>query len=265
VGRALYTVSEGHLIPGDLTVGPWSNQAQHGGPVAALLARTVESVPSDVPVQTVRLTIELMRPVPLTPLTSASTVLRPGKKVQLIEASLMANGTEVVRARALRIRSTHLTVPAQVANPASPPVPDTALDGLEREAGVRRTAFAEAVDLRFVRGSWDSVGPATVWSRLVVPVVEGEEPTPLQRVAAVADFGNGISRVVDFNTHIFINPDLTVSLSRLPDGEWIGFDMVSRVSDHGYGQAESLIFDAHGPIGRAVQSLFIDRRGDTAE
>ncbi len=259
MGPALYTVSEGRFIPSDLTVGPWSDQAQHGGPVAALLARTIESVPSDIPVQTVRLTIELMRPIPLAPLTTAATVMRPGKKVQLIEATLMADGAELARARALRIRSTPIAVPEQVANPASPPLPDTPAD-LDRAAGVRRTAFAAAVDLLFVKGSWDSIGPATVWSKLVVPVVDGEEPSPLQRVAAVADFGNGISRVLDFNTHIFINPDLTVSLSRLPDGEWIGFDTVSRVSDQGYGQAESLIFDGHGPMGRAVQSLFVDRR-----
>jgi hypothetical protein len=261
VGPALYTVSDGRFIPSDLTVGPWSDQAQHGGPVAALLARTIESVPSDVPVQTVRLTIELMRPIPLAPLTTAASVLRPGKRVQLTEATLTADGAELARARALRIRTTPVTVPEQVANPASPPLPDTSSDP-DSEAGVRRTAFAAAVDLRFVKGSWDSVGPATVWSRLLVPVVEGEEPSPLQRVAAVADFGNGISRVLDFNTHIFINPDLTVSLSRLPEGEWIGFDMVSRVSGHGYGQAESLIFDSQGPIGRSIQSLFVDRRTD---
>jgi hypothetical protein len=264
VGPALYTVAEDRFVPGELTVGPWSDQAQHGGPVAALLARAVEGAPTPVPVQTVRLTIELMRPVPLSPLTTIATVIRPGQKVQLVDASLLANGDEVARARGLRIRATPIPVPEQVANPASPPLPDASTDESDAEAGVRRTAFAAAVDLRFVKGSWDSVGPATVWSRLVVPVVEGEEPSALQSVAALADFGNGISRVLDFNTHIFINPDLTVSLARLPEGEWIGFDMVSRVSGDGYGQAESLIFDGRGPVGRSVQSLFIDRRADAA-
>jgi len=261
VGPALYTVAEDRFLPSELTVGPWSDQAQHGGPVAALLARAVEEVPSPVPVQTVRLTVELMRPVPLVPLTTVATLLRPGRRVQLIEAGLLAEGEEVARARALRIRSAPIPVPEQVASPVSPPLPDASLEN-EDEAGVRRTAFAAAVDLRFVKGSWESVGPATVWSRLVVPVVGGEEASPLQRVAAVADFGNGISRVLDFNTHVFINPDLTVSLSRLPEGEWVGFDMVSRISGQGYGHAESLIFDGQGPVGRSVQSLFIDRRSD---
>jgi hypothetical protein len=87
------------------------------------------------------------------------------------------------------------------------------------EEGVRRTAFADAVDLRFVKGSWDELGPVTMWTRLKVPVVDEEEPSPMQRTAAAADFGNGVSRVVDFNTHVFINPDLTVALSRVPRGE----------------------------------------------
>jgi hypothetical protein len=264
VGSALYAVAGDQFVPSDMTIGPWSDQAQHGGPVGALLARAVEGVPSQVPVQTVRLTIELMRPVPLVPLTTVATVLRPGKRVQLIDASLRADGDEVARARALRIRSAPIAVPEQIADPASPPLPDASSGIGNTEAGVRRTAFAAAVDLRFVKGSWEGGGPSTVWSRLAVPIVDGEEPSPLQRVVAVADFGNGISRVLDFNTHLFINPDLTVSLARLPEGEWIGLDTVSRVSGEGYGQAESLIFDGRGPVGRAVQSLFIDRRSDAA-
>ena len=82
----------------------------------------------------------------------------------------------------------------------------------------------------------------------------------MQRTAAAADFGNGVSRVLDFETHVFINPDLTVSLSRVPVGPWIGFDVVSRLSADGYGQAESLIFDRSGPVGRAVQSLLVEER-----
>ena len=93
-----------------------------------------------------------------------------------------------------------------------------------------------------------------------MPVVVGEQPSPLQRTAAAADFGNGVSRILDFESHVFINPDLTVAFSRPPVGEWIGFDVVSRLSEEGFGQAESLIFDPTGPVGRAVQSLLVDPR-----
>jgi hypothetical protein len=211
--------------------------------------------------QVVRLTVELLRPVPIAPLVINSVVTRPGKKVQVVEATIVAASVDVAWARALRIRSVPVEVPPQPADPPAPPVPVAGEDATSSSA---RTAFAAAVDLRFVTGSWDELGPVTMWSRLLVPVVAGEEPTPLQRTAAAADFGNGVSRIVDFETHIFINPDITVALSRLPVGEWIGFDAVSRLSSQGYGQAESLIFDGSGPVGRAVQSLLVEPRAPAA-
>ena len=262
---ALYTFDGARFLPGPLTVGPWSPDAQHGGPVAALLAAAVEEavdpVFPDLAVQTVRLTVELLRPVPLTPLRVTASVVRPGKKVQLVEAAIETGTQEVARARALRIRREQMDVPVDT----SPP---PAMDGLGREEGLagedglagQRTAFAEAVDLRFVSGGWDEKGPVTMWTRLKVPVLEGRDISPLVRTVAAADFGNGVSRVVDFDTHVFINPDLTVALARVPEGEWIGFDCVSRLSREGFGQAESQIFDPSGPVGRAVQCLLVSLR-----
>jgi hypothetical protein len=207
--------------------------------------------------QLVRLTVEFLRPVPMRPLAASAAVARPGKKVQIVESTLSVDGLEVARARALRIRVAPVDVPVQELQPPSPPVPT---DPIRPHLGKPRTAFAEAVDLRFLKGGWDELGPVTMWSRLDVPVVLGEEPSPMQRVAAAADFGNGVSRLLDFDTHVFIDPDLTVSLSRVPVGDWIGFDVVSRLSRDGFGQAESLIFDCEGPVGRALQSVLIERR-----
>lgn len=252
---ALYAEKGGCYLPGPLTEGPWSPDAQHGGPVAALLARAVEKVPSEAAVQVVRVTVELVRPVPLSPLSVEAGLTRPGKRVQLVEAVVRAGETEVAKARALRIRVAHLDVPV---DRSGPPVPLPS--GPPPEAPNPRTAFARAVDLRFARGGWDEKGPVTMWTRLVVPVVEGEEPSPLQRVAAAADFGNGVSRILDFDSHTFINPDLTVAFARVPEGEWIGFDAVTRLSPEGYGQAEAQIFDAAGPVGRSVQSLIVAPR-----
>jgi Thioesterase-like superfamily len=258
VPDALYTPDGELFVPSPLTQGPWSPDAQHGGAVAALLARTVESTPAPEVMQLVRITVELLRPVPIRPLLVWAKVTRPGRKVQIVEAGVTADGRDVAWARALRIRSQPVEVPAQSADPPSPP-PPASFDRVV--AASARTPFADAVELRFVSGGWDEVGPVKMWTRLSVPVVAGEKPTPVQRTAAAADFGNGVSRIVDFETHMFINPDLTVSLSRVPVGEWVGFDAVSRLSPDGYGQAESLIFDPAGPVGRAVQSLLVERRG----
>jgi hypothetical protein len=225
--------------------------------VAALLARMVERAPTEVPTQVVRLTVELLRPVPIRPLEVRASVTRPGKRVQLVDASIEADGTVVAAARALRIRTKPVDVPPAAPDWVAPPPPDEAV---VPPAGEFRVPYAEAVEIRFLAGGWDVPGPVRMWTRLLVPVVAGEAPSPLQRTAAAADFGNGVSWVVGFDTHVFINPDLTVSLSRPPAGEWIGFDVESRLSGDGYGQAESAIFDAEGPVGRATQSLFVDVR-----
>jgi hypothetical protein len=257
--NALYEFDGDHYLPGPLTVGPWSPDAQHGGPVSALLAGAVEDPAGGT--QVVRVTVELLRPVPLLPLRLTSEVVRPGRNVQLVEATLWSGDTEVARARALRIRRAPVDAPLDVpVDRSGPPAPPPEGDDEARPPGVVRTAFAEAVDLRFVKGGWDELGPVTMWTRLLVPVVEGRATTPLQRTVAAADFGNGVSRVVDFNTHTFINPDLTVSLARVPEGEWLLFDVVSRLSTEGFGHAESQIFDAAGPVGRSVQSLLVSAR-----
>jgi hypothetical protein len=258
VADALYTFDGPDVIPGPLTVGPWSPDAQHGGPVAALLTRAVEAAPAAVAMQVGRVTVELVRPVPVTPLRLATHVSRPGRNVQLVEVSLTADGTEVARARGLRLRVAAVPVPVPVPvqdpDPASPPPPDPGSPRPDHDA---RTRFLGAVDLRFVKGSWDELGPATVWGRLVVPVVAGEEPSSMQQLAAIADFGNGISRIVDFGTHRFINPDLTVAVSRRPVGRWIGLEVVTRLADTGFGQAEGRVFDELGPVGRSIQTLLL--------
>jgi hypothetical protein len=99
-----------------------------------------------------------------------------------------------------------------------------------------------------------------VWIRLTVPLVEGEEPTGLQCVAAAADFGNGISGALPIERFTFINPDLTIHLLRPPVGPWIGLAGRSHYGDTGAGLAESALFDAQGRVGRSAQSLLVARR-----
>ena len=258
---ALFEVDGDRVRPTGFSRGPWSPDALHGGPVAALITRAVEAVPADQPMLMARLTVELMRPVPLDDLVLRTSVVRPGRKVQLIETTITAGGIEVVRAVALRVRVAELGSAHTGWDHHGWPDPDSVAQE-ERLARTRHGMVAyhsHGVDMRFVKGQFNDRGPSTVWMRLLVPVVEGEEPSPLQRVAAVADFGNGISNVLPWEQWLFINPDLTIGLSRPPQGDWIGLDAVTRISQVGVGQAESLLFDRLGTIGRATQSLLIDR------
>lgn len=256
---ALFEIDGDRYVPTGLARGPWSPDAQHGGPPASLLTRAIEAVDALVPMQVARLTFELLRPVPLTPLTVATEVLRPGKKVQLIGASLRAGDTEVMRATSLRIRAADLPTDVGV-DPGAPDLPDTAStehipfvtvdDSLEQFT-------RDAVEIRAVAGGFGRAGPGTAWFRLRVSLIAGEEPSGAVRAVMLADFGNGLSWVLPAEW-LFINPDLTVHLLRPPVGEWICLAARTITSDTGVGMAESALYDERGRIGRAVQSLLLD-------
>ena len=239
--------------------GPWDPDALHGGPPAGLLARAVEEVDAPGPMRCTRLTIELLRAVPMTPLHTEAVVLRGGRRLQIVEASLLSDGGEVCRARAVRLRVHDVDVPGP-RDDKHPPGPHDSqtspYPGGGNETGFHRTGM----DIRFARGTIRERGPAIGWFRLAMPLVAGEEPTPLQRAVCAADFGNGISRELDFDTHLFVNPDLSLHLHREPRGEWVAVDARTDLEPDGIGQAISILRDEDGRIGVAAQSLFVDRR-----
>jgi len=265
---ALFHADGADVVPTEMARGPWTPDALHGGPVAALLARAVESVPTDEPSHVARLTVELLRPVPLDSLSVSVSVSRPGRKVQLIDARISSRDRDVAWGRALRIRLQPPDSPAE-SSPATGPVPGAhgappgPGDGYRTPApiGDYRAFHNAGAELQYVAGAFDRLGPATVWVRLAVPVVPGETPTPLQRVMAAADFGNGVSAELDFAHHVFINPDLTVYLHRPAVGEWVCLDASTTIGIPGVAVAQSALWDARGPIGRSLQSLLVEPRG----
>jgi len=259
---ALFEPDGSRFVPTELARGPWSPQALHGGPPAGLLARAVDLESGGDAMQVTRITIELLRPVPMAPLAVETSLLRPGRKVQLVGASLRAGETEIARAVALRIRTLDLPVPP-VPSPVPPP------PGPETGQGTRSPwesisdypAFHNlGVEHRFVAGGFDRPGPATDWIRLLVPLVAGEPTSPLARTVAVADFGNGVSWVLPRQEGWqFINPDLTLALHRLPAGEWVCLEAETTVEPHGIGQSVSRLWDENGRLGWALQSLILER------
>jgi hypothetical protein len=249
---------EGDLYhPTALTEGPWSPDAQHGGPPAALLSGAIEKTPAETDMLVARVTIELLRPVPLQPLRLISEVVRPGRKVQLVSSALSYQNTEVARALGLRIRRTHLDLPFDQPDDSPISGPD---QGRPATFFENAGAFAnDAMEIKMLQGDFAEAGPGQAWLRLKVPLVEGEETTGVERVAAAADFGNGISNLGGKErSWLFINPDLEIRLIRPPDGEWIYLDSETRISPGGTGMASSTIADRAGWLGVAAQSLFVD-------
>ncbi|MEW5854134.1 MAG: thioesterase family protein [Myxococcota bacterium] len=246
------------FLPTDHTRGPWSAEHQHGGPPSALLARAIEQVPTGgLPMLVTRMTVELLRAVPISPLTVRTEVLRPGKKVQLVGASLLSNDVELVRATALRIRTADVTFSFPPPPPPHP-LPDAATPFVFpffRE----RTGYHRAMEVRIARGTFGT-GALTAWMRMLHPLLPDEKPTPLQRVMIAADSGNGLSVALDVSRYTFINPDLTVHLHRHPVGEWVCLDAVTLPEHHGVGLAQSALYDEQGPLGRSLQSLLLEAR-----
>jgi hypothetical protein len=244
-----------------LTRGPWDPGAQHAGPPAALLGRALEGLPEAEDFQVGRVTFEILRAVPIAPVRVEARVVRPGRRVQLLEAELSdAEGEVLMRARAWRIRRGEVEVPAGALVVTEPPPPaEQAAEANFFPTG-QEHGYHSAMEVRFVAGDWLQPGPATVWLRMRQPLVAGEEPSPLQRTLVVADVGNGVSASLDFRRFLFINVDLTVQLERMPAGEWIGIDAVTLPQPSGVGSSDSVLFDGEGRIGRALQTLLISER-----
>ncbi|MGI8428808.1 MAG: thioesterase family protein [Solirubrobacteraceae bacterium] len=280
VCHALFDVSGKNFLPSEFTRGPWDPLAQHGGAPAALLMRAFERLPGIDGLLIARVTYEFLRPAPLGALTVRAEVVRPGRRVRLAEASILtADGTEVVRARALQVRvADHgaasqadalTTRPARAsagrdaADPsaARPPGPETGTPS-DMRAPYRPMFSPDAVEIRFVAGAFHDRGPSTAWLRLRCPLVRDEDASALQRLAAAADFGNGISANLSWDDYVFINPDLTLYVEREPihDCEWICLQARTRIADGGIGVSESVLYDERGRIGRATQALLVTRR-----
>ena len=259
---ALYHADGDAFVPTDLTRSPWSPAAQHGGPPAALLARAVEQA-APAGMQVVRMTVELLREIPVVPLRFDAAVQRDGKKVQLVTATGRdLDGDLLLRAAAWRVRrSDPLDLGVPVDPPPDPPAPPDSLAPFEESFRDYTDFFGSAVDKRVAGGKVLAPGRATVWFRLRVPLVAGEPDTPLQRLMAMVDSANGISWAIPFGQYLYPNLDLGVYLARSPGGEWIALDSVTYLDPTGRGISDTRIFDTDGFVGRANQALFLEARG----
>jgi hypothetical protein len=239
------------------TAGPWSAQAQHGGPPSALAARELEHHEPDERMRLARVAIDILRPVPVGLLTARTRMLRPGKRVALLETVLESDGQEVLYARGWRI-ARWAAAPVITKAGAVPQVPDTRAE-LSFPGG-HIDGYLSEIDWRYVSGSFAEPGPCTVWARPRIPLLPDEDISPMSRTLLVADSGNGVSMTVDPREFLFINVDLTVVLHRDPVGDWLLLDAVSTMGGTGTGLAETQLCDVSGVIGTGIQTLVVGPR-----
>jgi Thioesterase-like superfamily len=261
---AFYVPDGGRYVSTELTRGPWDPGSQHAGPPAALigreLERTVSPAAPDGDWQLGRVTFEILRPVPIAPLTVEARVIRPGRSVELLTATLRHDDDELIRCAAWRIARREVELPGGLPHPTDAPAGPESATEEDFFATGEAVGYHTAMEYRFVSGRFLDPGPATVWMRMREPLIAGEDPSPLQRVLVAADSGNGVSATLDWSRYLFINVDLSVHLHRLPTGEWICLDAVTLPEREGVGLADTALYDRRGPLGRALQTLLVRER-----
>jgi hypothetical protein len=256
--EAVFRVDGDRVIVSPHAAGPWDPTMQHGSAPASLVVWAAEAIPTPAPMRIARVTIDLMRPVPLKPLTLETEILREGRKIQLCAVRLRADGVLVVAASVLKVRLQREVLPGDIASlPVELPLPEASP---EDPAQFSNSPFVTGIRLRAARGKFGVPGPGAIWYRVVRPLIEGAAVSQAMRAVVAADFCNGTSAALDFRHWVFLNADLTVSMAREPVGEWILLDAESWIGPDGAGLSTARLADTHGYFGRAVQSLVIEKR-----
>jgi hypothetical protein len=257
---ALYEPTDDGYVATALTIGPWDPGLQHAGPPAALLLREAERASGIDGGQTVRMAYDIFAPVPVGPVRVATSVVRPGRRIELVETVL--SGLEdrpLMRLSAWRMRT-------RDNGEVTEGLPHPAVTGPEESRPEDAAFFTEeiayhrALEWRFASGSFNAPGPASAWTSARCELVAGEPMTPLQHLLVMTDAASGISAALDWTSATFANVDLLVSLHRPPRGEWLGMDAATVLGGTGAAQCNAVLFDADGPIGRSAQALFVEPR-----
>ncbi len=259
---AYLELGEGLFSASRLTGGPWHPEQQHAGPPSALICRAVERAAAQGGLAHLgRLTVNLMRPVPIGECRIEVTPDRLGRNAGHYSGRLMAEDKEIARFTALMQREDDAPVPEGTPHHPPPKAPKPPLDCpvVTMAFGGEGFGYTKLIENRLAEGKFFD-GPCAAWFRLNYPLVKGEAPSPYQRVAVAADSGNGISAALDFSRYLFLNCDLTINLFRRPVGEWICLQSRSLFGGNGCGLAESALYDELGMIGRATQSLAVRLR-----
>jgi hypothetical protein len=258
---ALYLPQEDGFEATALTIGPWDPGLQHAGPPAALLAREAERGGGIAGGQTVRLTYDIFGPVPVGPVRVRASVVRPGRRIELVEAVLTGPDDRPL----MRLSAWRMRVREDGAFPAdghAHPAPAGPDESRPEDAAffTEEIAYHRALEWRFAAGSFNEPGPAAAWTRPRCQLVDGEPMSPLQHLLVMTDAASGISAALDWNRATFANVDLSVALTRLPRAGWLGMDAATVLGGTGAAQCFAVLFDTDGAVGRSAQSLFVEPR-----
>ncbi len=242
----------------EATTSPWDAASQHAGPPLALIARIVDERFPNAAMRIGRMTLEIYGPIPKVDLAIETRVLRPGKRIELIEARMRSAGREIFVANVWRFA----LLPEAARPTMVPPVAKSEPSGPETKMEMWDGAngYFRSIEWRAASGSPQRLGPALMWCRTDLPLIAGEPQVARDVLLAVADSANGVSLELPLEQWLSIPSSVTVSLARDPVGAWVSLDARTVIGPDGRGVTTGILGDCDGIVGNIVQSLLISPR-----
>jgi hypothetical protein len=243
----------------DGTRSNWEPEIQHGSPPLALMTRLIEDLAADTGMRVGRLTLDILGAIPVARVRVRARVERPGARISLLVAEMTAQRADgsdrvVARVTAWLLKTSDTR---DAAGDRYPPI-------VEGEAvpvphsWVGAKGYLETV-------SWRRQPPTSdtgfvVWLSPLVPLIDSEPTTDLQRLAMVVDSANGAGAALDPERFVFMNTDTVVHVHRMPSGSDFAVRARGSIGPDGIGVTTADLFDRQGFIGTAAQTLLVQRR-----
>ncbi len=248
--------ADGSFVGNDPARGPWSPDHCHAGPVSGLIVRAAEIEVGPDKMLT-RLTVDLLRPLPLSGLRVAAETTRHTKTLATTRVTVHdLDDTLCATATTMHMVRRNLgPVPDASTEPV---VFDDVVNGPFPIGEMRHDlpGFAHYADVRYPKGGNQGAGPKTIWMHTPA-LLEGETQSPIQALCPLADCGNGISWNAPTSEMGFMNTDLTVQIHREPVPGWFASQSISHWQPNGIGMSQSVLYDTEGPVGTALQTLVL--------
>lgn len=242
----------------DGTRSNWDPQIQHGSPPLALLTKAIENRAAGTDLRVGRLTLDILGAIPVTTVRVRAWVDRPGSRISMMAAEMLAERPDGTRRAVARVTA-WLLKPSDTGDAVTDRYPPL----VEGEAATVAHAWEGApgyLETISWRRQPDQDGSAVAWLSPLVPLVDSEPTTPLQRLAMVVDSANGIGAALDPQQFLFMNTDTVVHLHRLPQGQDFGLRARGSIGPDGIGATTADLFDRDGFIGTCAQTLLVQRR-----
>ncbi|MFD4407232.1 acyl-CoA thioesterase domain-containing protein [Nocardia sp. NPDC058499] len=233
----------------------WTPTQLSGTSVCGLLAHGLETCSPGPEFVPARFTVDMFSPVLDEPIELRSVIVRDGNRIRVADAQILQR--DRIRARAT---AQYLVVsaepPGQIWRPAPDlPVPDARLDHLEGSMPLFKSGSGD-----WTHSFTSGLNPhrKTVWNN-IPPLVDGMPITAFERSAVVADFTN---LMCNWGTEGvgYINTDVTMTLSRLPQGPELGLQARDHASSDGIAVGAATLYDRTGPLGSCMITALSNTR-----